>query len=88
MTWSEVAAIIIAIIAIGGVVVGILKGFFQTKKVCTDKHNCDMKKIDTKLDKLEVQIGKNRDTVSAHYTDLSTALGRIEGQLKILNNRP
>jgi hypothetical protein len=79
--WHTIGTIIISVIAMGGVMVALLRGFFMTPKKCTEMQHICQASICKKIDELKQDVKENREVVSKHYAEVSGTLGRIEGKL-------
>lgn len=79
--WHTIATIIVTVIAVGGVMVALLRGFFMTPKKCTYMQDKCQTNICKKIDELKDDVKENREVVSKHYAEVRGALGRIEGKL-------
>jgi hypothetical protein len=81
LEWHTIGTIIITVIAVGGVMVALLRVFFMTTKKCTEMQHICQAGICKKIDELKKEVKENREVVSKHYAEVSGALGRIEGKL-------
>jgi uncharacterized membrane-anchored protein YhcB (DUF1043 family) len=79
--WHTIATIIVTVIAVGGVMVALLRGFFMTPKKCTEMQDKCQTSICKKIDDLKNDVKENRNIVSAHYAEIKEALGEINGKL-------
>ena len=79
--WHTLATIIITIIAVGGAMVALLRGFFMTPKRCVSMQDKCQTGICRKIDELKQDVKTDRETASLHYAEIKGALGRIEGKL-------
>ena len=79
--WHELAAVSVGCIAIGGTVVALLRGFFQTKKGCDMGQQTCQKTICAKLDTLGRVVVDDRKLASDHYAEIKGMLGKINGKL-------
>jgi len=87
INWHNVAGIIAAVvtvtIAIGGIMLALMRGFFMTTKSCQlTQANCQQK-VCKKIDELKTEVKENRELVGVHYAEIQGSLGRIEGRLNV-----
>ncbi len=83
INWQEVATIVITMATVGGVMLGILKGFFQTKEGCAKIQDRCSQNVCLKINEVQEQVEENQKTMNAHYAEIKEALGKIKGHLKI-----
>ena len=81
LDWHTLATIIITVIAVGGVMVALLRGFFMTPRKCSEMQDKCQGNICKKIDELKLDVKSNRDIVSAHYAEIKESLGEINGKL-------
>lgn len=85
MNWHEVATIIAAIvataIALGGVLITIMKSYFMTRSHCESSQERNRNNICKKIDELKKEMKEDRRTANEHYAEVKEALGIITGKL-------
>lgn len=79
--WHNIAAIATTIVILGGVMVGLMKGFFVTTKNCVDNQDKCQTNICRKLDKLSNEVKEDRELMNTHYAEIKGSLGIIMGKL-------
>jgi hypothetical protein len=79
--WHTIAAVIIAIIAVGGIMISLLRGFFMTPSKCEEMQDKCQGGICKKIDELKLDAKIDRKNANTRYAEIQGALGRIEGKL-------
>lgn len=80
VNWHDVATITVTMIALGGVMVALLRGFFQTKKDCElDQDKCQLA-VCRKIDELKKDIKDDRVIANEHYIEIKEALAEMRGK--------
>jgi hypothetical protein len=75
--------IILTIIAMGGVMVALLRGFFMTPKRCVEMQHVCQAGVCKKIDELKIQVEKDGIIISNNYAEIKGILGQIKGKLDI-----
>ena len=85
--WHNVAGIMAAVVstvvAIGGVMFAIMRGFFKTTKSCQETQAACQQNVCKKIDELKTEVKEYRETSDTHYAEIQGSLGRIEGRLNL-----
>ena len=81
VNWHQLGGMLAIVIAVGGVIMAILKGFFVTNKRCDDTQAKCQATLCKKIDEVKDEVSSNRKIVSDHYAEIGKALGRIQGRL-------
>lgn len=81
INWQDAATIVVTIIAVGGVMMALLRGFFVTKKNLEQHQILCQATVCSKIDELKTDIKDNRMLVSEHYAEIKEELGLIKGKL-------
>ena len=77
INWHDVATIVVTMIALGGVMMAILRGFFVTAKGCSETQNRCQLSICKKIDELKIDLKENRKTMEIIKEDVATIKGVI-----------
>lgn len=78
---TMIAPVVITMIALGGVMIALMKGFFVTTKRCeTAQKGCQIK-LCKKIDDLKDDIKEDRKIANTHYAEIKETLGLIKGKL-------
>jgi len=77
-----IATVVITVVSIGGVMFGILKGFFITGSQCI-KHQekCQLNTCN-KIDKMDKRLRETRNTLNDHYVEIKSTLSAIEANIE------
>jgi hypothetical protein len=79
INWHTVATLTIMMIAVGGAIIAILRGFFMTPKRCEEMQHLCQAGVCKKIDELKDDIRRQED----HYAEIKGILGQIKGKLEI-----
>lgn len=79
--WHTIGTIIVTVIAVGGVMVALLRGFFMTPKKCNEVQHMCQGNICKKIDELKIDSKEHEAVANERYAEIKGALGRIEGKL-------
>ena len=77
VNWHDVATIFVTMIALGGVMMAILRGFFVTAKGCSETQNRCQLNICKKIDELKIDLKEDRKTMEIIKEDVATIKGVI-----------
>ena len=77
VNWHDVATIFVTMIALGGVMMAILRGFFVTAKNCSETQNRCQLNICKKIDELKIDLKEDRKTMEIIKEDVATIKGVI-----------
>ena len=80
--WHTIATIIGTMLALGGVMFAMMRGFFKTTLGCQTTQEKCQQQVCKKIDELKGEVKENKAIVTKHYNELSTTLARIEGRMQ------
>ena len=80
LTWHDMATIIGVMVAVCGIMVALLKGFFITSSVCLKTQAGCKTAVCKKIDELKNDVKENRNVVADHYVEISKLLAGINGK--------
>ena len=81
INWHNIGTIVAVMIAVGGVMIALMKGFFMTSKACTENQDKCQTGICKKIDGLKDDIEEDRKTIHTNYAEIKGILGEIIGKL-------
>lgn len=81
INWNDVATIAGTMAILGGIMIGLLKGFFVTTKACLSSQKECQSNVCKKIDDLQEEIKEDRKIANQHYTEIKEALAEIRGKL-------
>ena len=79
--WKNLAAMTTVAVFVGGIMLILLKNFFQTKSGCENTRDRCQERICHKIEELKYDVKENRSLVSNHYAEIKQELGNINGKL-------
>jgi len=80
VNWHDVATIVVTMIALGGVMMAALRGFFVTTKACANTQDKCQASICHKIDELKKDVKENRNIVSTQYAEIKEVLGELKNK--------
>ena len=90
INWHVIATVIAAVVSsiatLGGIMFGLMRGFFRTTRSCIDTQEHCQQNVCKKIDELKKEVKENREIVSIHYAEIKSELGIIKGRL-LLNGK-
>jgi len=77
INWHDVATIVVTMIALGGVMMAILRGFFISRKSCEYTQNKCQLNICHKIDELKEDLKEDRKVIMIIKEDIATIKGML-----------
>jgi len=77
INWHDVATIVVTMIALGGVMMAILRGFFVTAKGCSETQNRCQLSICKKIDELKIDLKEDRNVIMGIKEDVALIKGAL-----------
>ena len=77
INWHDVATIVVTMIALGGVMMAILRGFFVTAKSCSDTQTKCQSSICKKIDELKEDLKDDRAVIMNIREDIVEIKAKI-----------